>query len=184
MVDLTQDIWSRPAARSPLRAVGSVLVVVGVTAGVVLGARQVFSFDNLAPVGAWATLAGVAGFVALRRFASHPDRDRSEEGGAAPVVIRRDGTPVQGEARRHRRFIPARRATRLHMRDGREIPARIVDISIAGVAIEARITELEFLSVVRVGSRAAGPVRRTSVGAVFGFEALLEPQPFDASFVL
>lgn len=183
MVDLTEDAWSRTRVRPSSRTFGSVLLVVAVTAGVVVGARTLMSLDGWNPVTTWVALAGVVGLIALRRMIARPDRGHPEHDGT-PVVIRRDGAPVQGEARRHRRFVPARRATRLRMRDGREIAARIVDISIAGVAIEARITEMDFLSVVQVGSRAAGPIRRTPAGAVFGFEALLEPQPFDASFVL
>lgn len=183
MADLTEVAWSRASARAPSRALGSVLLVVGVTAGIVAGTRCLVWFGGWDPVATWAVLAGGMGLFALRRLISRPDRSHPEHEGV-PVIIRGEGTPVQGEARRHRRFVPHRRATRLHLRDGREVAARILDISIAGVAIEARITELEFLSVVQVGSRAAGPVRRTPVGAVFGFDALLEPQPFDASFVL
>ena len=136
----------------------------------------------MAPLWAMVGMVATAGILYRLRFWLHGTTGvRQSE---PPVVIRQDFQNVQNDARRHRRFVPARRATTLHMRDGRQIAARIVDISIAGVAIEARLTDADFMAVDRVGSHAAGPVRRTPTGAVFGFKTLLDPQPFDASFVL
>lgn len=136
----------------------------------------------MTPLGAAVGMIAAAGILYRLRSWRRGDTDvRQHE---APVVLSQDFRNVHNDARRHRRFVPARRATTLHMRDGRQIAARIVDISIAGVAIEARLTDADFMAVDRIGAHAAGPVRRTPTGAVFGFKTLLDPQPFDASFVL
>ena len=154
------------------------------TVAAVLVARGALSWENsgVAQLGAAVGMIAVAGILYRLRSSRHGHTGVRQS--AAPVVISQDIQNVQNDARRHRRFVPVRRATTLHMRDGRQMAARIVDISIAGVAIEARLTDTDFLAVDRVGAHAAGPVRRTSTGAVFGFKTLLDPQPFDASFVL
>lgn len=180
----SSDRWSQGGSQARSLAAG--LVLVGMTGAVVLSGLGAVSWDQ-AGVGAFCLLAlGTAVAVGIL-YRLRVARTGGGEDGATldvPPVTRRNGTSIQNDARRHRRFVPARRATVLHIRDGRQIAARIVDISIAGVAIEARLTDIEFLSVARVGSQAAGPVRRTPTGAVFGFDRLLDPQPFDASFVL
>ncbi|MCW6510373.1 hypothetical protein [Lichenifustis flavocetrariae] len=87
-------------------------------------------------------------------------------------------------ARRHRRLVPGQRVTTLHMQDGQEVPARIVDVSMSGVAVEAAITDLQFATVLRVGSRSVGPIRRTLDGAVFRFATLLDPLDVDHTLIL
>lgn len=104
---------------------------------------------------------------------------------AVPVLVPQAWSEPEARGlRRHRRYVPANRVTVLHLQDGRRIGARIANISVAAVALEADISDIDYVSVVRVGSREVGPIRRTASGAVFAFRNILDPQPFDRSFVL
>ena len=182
--DRSHDGWAGTQPKSPSVAAGVMLA--GITGAAVFAAWADAPWDRAGIFALWVAVGLVAFAWVVSRFRGmRSGRDTADQSGRdRTVVLRGKGAPVQGDARRHRRFVPARRATTLHTRDGRQIAARIVDISIAGVAVEARLTDIDFLAVFRVGTQAAGPVRRTSAGAVFGFDTLLDPQPFDASFVL
>lgn len=76
------------------------------------------------------------------------------------------------EARRHTRFIPQMPWTRVRMPDGAEQFARIQDLSLAGVRVEAAVG-------VGIGDRVAFGVKAAIVGRVFdgGFVAKFE-EPF------
>lgn len=132
------------------------------------------SWSFLLPVAALATLA--AGWWAMARVSARLK--------VSPRSRQVSGKPEGRGARRHRRYVPANRVTMLHTQDGRRIGARIANISVAAVAVDAKISDLDYMAVLRVGSRGVGPIRRTPTGAVFGFTDLLDPQPFDRSFTL
>ncbi|MDX7952189.1 hypothetical protein P7D22_13490 [Lichenihabitans sp. Uapishka_5] len=188
MVGLVDDRWAAGAAVRqrrihPLLTGGSVVMAM---AGLVVLVHRVLIWNFGDMMLLWCGLAALAATALWRRMARSPTAAEEVSSVVLDIgtVRRRDATRPQNEARRHRRFVPARRTTMLHMRDGRQVPARIFDISIAGVAVEARLNEVDFLSVAQVGSRLATPIRQTRGGAVFGFATMLDPQPFDASFVL
>ncbi len=101
----------------------------------------------------------------------------------APSLVSPMDARGQG-ARRHRRFVPVQTLTTLYLQGGQEVPARITDVSMSGVAVEAPITDLQFATVLRVGSRPAAPIRRTQEGAVFRFATLLDPLDVDRTLVL
>lgn len=125
-------------------------------------------------------MLGAALWVAAVASASVLLRSRRSAGTMAPGA----DTPFGRGVRRHVRRIPVNRSTTLHLQGGRRVSARIANISVAAVAVDVRLSDLDYAAVLKVGSREVGPIRRTPTGAVFGFSNFLDPQLFDQSFVL
>ncbi len=82
------------------------------------------------------------------------------------------------EDRRHERITPHFTRTNLRTPDGREYPARLIDISISGAAMNVEASPAIGSPVV-VGSTAAQVVRHFSGGIAVEFSRLLPADSFD-----
>jgi c-di-GMP-binding flagellar brake protein YcgR len=87
------------------------------------------------------------------------------------------------EDRRHERITPRVLTTVLKLENGREFPARIIDISMSGAAI-AIDQKPPMGSPVTVGSTAAKVVRHFQNGAALEFRLPLSPDRFDENIIL
>lgn len=87
------------------------------------------------------------------------------------------------EDRRHERLVPRQTLTTLRLEGGREIPARIVDISLSGAAVACEI-ELPLDTSLTVGRTAARVVRPFKGGVAVEFRLPLSPDRFDETLVL
>ncbi len=87
------------------------------------------------------------------------------------------------EDRRHERLVPHNTLTTLRLADGREIAARIVDISLSGAAIACEAA-LPPDSAVIVGGTPARVVRPFRGGVAVEFRLPLSPDRFDENMVL
>lgn len=175
----TSDIEGQGGIGRPVMAGFATVLLV---AALVFAAQALFAGQHgtdFIQAGAVLGLGAGALLVAVSLYRSADER--------AADALQAGRLPPAGGARRvrrHRRFVPKVTTTLLTTANGHSIAARIVDVSIGGVSVEARISDLEFANVTRVGSRAAGPVRRTSTGAVFTFETLLDPVIINDDLVL
>ena len=85
--------------------------------------------------------------------------------------------------RRHKRIVPKQRETGLIVNGGREIPVRIVDVSVSGVGLQAE--ELpEIGARVELGRRAGKVVRHFKGGLAVEFQRLIPIEEFDEDIVL
>lgn len=87
------------------------------------------------------------------------------------------------EDRRHERLVPRHALTTLRLADGREIAARIVDVSLSGAAIACDVA-LPPDSAVIVGRMPARVVRPFRGGVAVEFRLPLSPDRFDETLVL
>ena len=87
------------------------------------------------------------------------------------------------EDRRHERVVPRRALTTLHLEGGREIAARIVDISLSGAAVACEV-DLPLDTSLTVGRTPGRVVRRFKGGAAIEFRLPLSPDRFDENLVL
>ena len=87
------------------------------------------------------------------------------------------------EDRRHERLVPHHTLTTLRLADGREIAARIVDVSLSGAAIACEAA-LAVDSPVIVGRTPARVVRPFRGGVAVEFRLPLSPDRFDETLVL
>lgn len=87
------------------------------------------------------------------------------------------------EDRRHERVVPRHTLTTLQLEDGREIAARIVDVSLSGAAIACEAA-LPLDSSVIVGRTPARVVRPFKGGVAVEFRLPLSPDRFDETIVL
>ncbi len=87
------------------------------------------------------------------------------------------------EDRRHERVVPRHTLTTLRLEDGREIAARIVDVSLSGAAIACEAA-LPLDSGVIVGRTPARVVRPFKGGVAVEFRLPLSPDRFDETLVL
>lgn len=68
--------------------------------------------------------------------------------------------------------------------DGRKLTARILDLSMAGVALETEMTGIGIGSTLVIGSRKAMAVRKLSKGMAYQFQKPLPASAFDADIIL
>ena len=87
------------------------------------------------------------------------------------------------EDRRHERITPRILSTVIRLDNGRELPARIIDISMSGAAI-AMDHKPPLGAGVTVGSTAAKVVRHFQNGVALEFRLPLSPDRFDENIVL
>ncbi|NGM36683.1 PilZ domain-containing protein [Methylobacterium sp. DB0501] len=87
------------------------------------------------------------------------------------------------EDRRHERVVPRQALTTLRLDGGREIAARIVDISLSGAAVSCEI-ELPLETSLTVGRTPARVVRQFKGGVAVEFRLPLSPDRFDENLVL
>ena len=85
--------------------------------------------------------------------------------------------------RRHKRITPKLRDAEMVLADGMRIPARIVDVSVSGVGLQAQ--ELPPIGTrVDVGRRTGKVVRHFSGGLAIEFQRLVPIEEFDEDIVL
>ena len=95
----------------------------------------------------------------------------------AAVEVARDPTElVPNETRAAERFVPTKTSTILTTTSGKRIPARIINISQTGVALEAELSQLSLEDIATAGSRPVAPGRRIARGMVFLFKKPLDPK--------
>jgi hypothetical protein len=87
------------------------------------------------------------------------------------------------EDRRHERITPRVLTTVVKLENGREFPARIIDISMSGAAI-AIDQKPPMGAPVTVGTTAAKVVRHFQNGAALEFRLPLSPDRFDENIIL
>ncbi|WP_407528242.1 PilZ domain-containing protein [Methylobacterium oryzisoli] len=87
------------------------------------------------------------------------------------------------EDRRHERVVPRQTAVTLRLESGREVPARIVDVSLSGAALACE-TDLPVDSAILVGRTPCKVVRQFKGGLAVEFRLPLSPDRFDESLVL
>ncbi|AWB22380.1 PilZ domain-containing protein [Methylobacterium currus] len=87
------------------------------------------------------------------------------------------------EDRRHERVVPRQSPATLRIDGGREIAARIIDVSLSGAALACEV-ELPLESAVVVGRTPARVVRRFRGGLAVEFRLPLSPDRFDENLVL
>ena len=87
------------------------------------------------------------------------------------------------EDRRHERVVPHQAAVTLRLESGREIPARIVDVSLSGAAI-ACDADLPLDAALVVGRTPCKVVRQFRGGLAVEFRLPLSPDRFDENLVL
>lgn len=87
------------------------------------------------------------------------------------------------EDRRHERITPRGRSTVLRLESGREIAARLIDVSLSGAGLTCETTLAIGTSVV-VGSTPGRIVRHFGGGVAVEFRLALSPDRFDESIVL
>lgn len=92
------------------------------------------------------------------------------------------------ESRRHKRIVPLMQWTTVKLNNGKEKMAKINDISISGVSIEANISVLNVTLIVggriTVGSRAATVLRVFPGGFVATFDHFIDEGDFDETIRL
>jgi hypothetical protein len=88
------------------------------------------------------------------------------------------------EDRRHERLTPHVAATTIRTEGGRELRARIIDVSMSGAAISVDGTLPAIDTAVTVGSTNAKVVRHFQGGMAVEFRLPLSPDRFDESIVL
>ena len=89
------------------------------------------------------------------------------------VGLARLQAPPSEEVRVHRRVVPKRRAVQVALSDGTDIPARIVNLSASGVALQLD-APLEIGQVIVVGRQRAKVARRIDGGVGAAFLAPLD----------
>ena len=87
------------------------------------------------------------------------------------------------EDRRHERVVPRNPATSLKVESGREMPVRLIDVSLSGAALSVDIRPPLGASVT-VGRTAAKVVRHFQGGVAVEFMLPLSPDRFDEGVVL
>ncbi|KMO22263.1 pilus assembly protein PilZ [Methylobacterium platani JCM 14648] len=87
------------------------------------------------------------------------------------------------EDRRHERVVPRQALTTLRLEGGREVAARIVDISLSGAALACE-TELPLDTGLVIGRTPARVVRQFKGGVAVEFRLPLSPDRFDENLVL
>lgn len=87
------------------------------------------------------------------------------------------------EDRRHERVVPRERMTRLRLESGREITARIIDVSMSGAGV-ATDQALPIGTGVVVGRTPATVVRHFAGGVALEFRLPLSPDRLDEGLVL
>jgi hypothetical protein len=87
------------------------------------------------------------------------------------------------EDRRHERVVPRNPATTLKVESGREMPVRLIDVSLSGAALSVDIRPPLGASVT-VGRTAAKVVRHFQGGVAVEFMLPLSPDRFDEGVVL
>ncbi|SFU90711.1 PilZ domain-containing protein [Methylobacterium sp. 174MFSha1.1] len=87
------------------------------------------------------------------------------------------------EDRRHERVVPRQTLATLRLDDGREVIARIIDVSLSGAALACE-AELPLVSALTVGRTPARVVRRFKGGLAVEFRLPLSPDRFDETLVL
>ena len=68
--------------------------------------------------------------------------------------------------------------------DGRKLTARILDLSMAGVALETEMPGIGIGSTLVIGSRKAMAVRKLAKGMAYQFQKPLPASAFDPDIVL
>jgi hypothetical protein len=87
------------------------------------------------------------------------------------------------EDRRHERVVPRQALATLRLDGGREVAARIIDVSLSGAALACE-AELPLESALMVGGTPARVVRRFKGGLAVEFGLPLSPDRFDENLVL
>ncbi|MET7244342.1 PilZ domain-containing protein [Methylobacterium sp. EM32] len=87
------------------------------------------------------------------------------------------------EDRRHERVVPRQTLAILRLDGGREVEARIIDVSLSGAALACE-AELPLESALTVGGTPARVVRRFKGGLAVEFRLPLSPDRFDETLVL
>lgn len=179
-----QIAWRVGRDGALLRALISAGLLIGGIVGSVILAGSALAWHGSNMAALWIMFGLSLAWLLLRRFAAPKPRLGSEIGSTTVTHTERDGSVVHRDRRRHLRFVPARRATTLHLLDGRTFPAKVINLSIAGVAVETRMAEKDLIAVTQVGDHAAALIRQTPTGAVFGFDSMLDPRSLNAAFTL
>ncbi|KMO40635.1 pilus assembly protein PilZ [Methylobacterium tarhaniae] len=87
------------------------------------------------------------------------------------------------EDRRHERVVPRQALTLLRLEGGREVAARIIDISLSGAALSCEV-ELPLDCSMILGRTPARVVRQFKGGVAVEFRLPLSPDRFDENLVL
>ena len=95
-----------------------------------------------------------------------------------------DAAEEASETRAAERFVPHRTATMLTTGSGKRVPARIINLSRTGVALEADLAGFTPEDVALVGTRPVVPGRRIALGVVFLFKKPLDPRLCGPDIVL
>ncbi|WP_375459752.1 PilZ domain-containing protein [uncultured Enterovirga sp.] len=88
------------------------------------------------------------------------------------------------EDRRHERIVPRSPMTIIKLESGRELEARIIDVSLSGSAISLEVTRPPLGAAVTVGSTNAKVVRHFQGGIAVEFRLALSPDRLDENIIL
>lgn len=96
-----------------------------------------------------------------------------------PLVVNAGPT----DTRAAERFVPRRIPTVLVTDSGKKLPARIINVSATGIAVEADFSQIPSAQIVMVGERRVSPGRKILRGTVFLFEKPLGPSLCTPDFI-
>lgn len=88
------------------------------------------------------------------------------------------------EDRRHERIVPRLPATVVRLESGRELDARLIDVSLSGAAVSLEGSKPALGAAVTVGSTTAKVVRHFQGGIAVEFRLALSPDRLDENIVL
>jgi hypothetical protein len=97
-------------------------------------------------------------------------------------LINRDTLGIP-EGRRHDRIVPRIQKTVVRTEDGRECPARIVDVSMSGVGVEMS-EKFQIGTLATIGRTPGRAVRLFQGGIAFEFLRMIPPELFDEDIEL
>ncbi len=145
----------------------------------VLGERVVAYLEHIGRIEGEITRHGARGFA--MSIAATP-RKRDKIASQLTWLANRDALGLP-EDRRHERIVPRQAAVVLRLENGREIPTRLIDVSLSGAAVA--ITDKLPLSVpVTLGRTPGKIVRHFQGGTAIEFLLPLSPDRFDENIVL
>lgn len=117
----------------------------------------------------------------------------SQEGSTIPRAIRMGSqapAPLRApkvkatDTRGALRFVPRKTKTFLTVTAGKKLDARVINMSAAGVAVEADFSVASPASVTMVGSHPVKPGRKISLGFVFLFLKPIAPEHCTEDFII
>lgn len=155
---------------------GGAMLTAPVSAAV--GERVVLYLEHLGRLEGQIARLNQRGFAIA--FAATP-RKRDKLASQLTWLVNRQALGLP-EDRRHERIVPRQLATVLKV-DGREIPARLIDVSLSGAALAAATKPAIGASVV-VGRTPARVVRHFEGGMAVEFALPISPDRFDEGIIL